>query len=189
MLTLFSPLAAHSSAGAFIALRSIMGVVEGIAFPSLYELWSKWAPPLERSRLAGISYSGTYVGSVIALSTCGVIADNLGWEWIFYIFGIAGVVWLICWILLVRASPESDPWICEEEKAYILACLKRDDKRMDASNVPWVAIFTSVPFLGIVISHFCENYGLYTMLTQLPTYMKSKIENKNYGKKLRQFPF
>lgn len=52
--------------------------------------------------MAGTSYAGTYVGSVIALSTCGVIAEDLGWDWIFYIYGIVGIVWWILWASFVR---------------------------------------------------------------------------------------
>ncbi|KAG4075528.1 hypothetical protein HA402_003353 [Bradysia odoriphaga] len=174
VLTLFSPLAARSSSGAFIALRTIMGVVEGVAFPSIYEVWSKWAPPLERSRMAGTSYAGTYVGSVIALSTCGVIAEQMSWDWIFYIYGLVGIVWWVMWASFVRGRPETDPWISDEEKNYILACLQRAENKK-ASSVPWLAIATSVPFYAIIISHFAENWGLYTMLTQLPTYMNHSL--------------
>lgn len=125
--------------------------------------------------MAGTSYAGTYVGSVIALSTCGVIATDLGWEWIFYIYGIVGIVWWILWAAFVRGRPETDPWICDEEKKYILACLRRAGDNKKATSVPWKEIAMSVPFYAIIISHFAENWGLYTMLTQLPTYMKSKI--------------
>lgn len=71
--------------------------------------------------------------------------------------------------------PETDPWICDEEKKYILACLRRADDKKAASSVPWLQIATSIPFYAIIISHFAENWGLYTMLTQLPTYMRRKI--------------
>lgn len=175
LLTLFSPLAANHSAGSLIALRTLIGFVEGVGFPSVYEVWSKWAPPLERSRMAGTSFAGMYVGSVIALSTCGIIAEQMGWEWIFYICGMVGIVWWIMWVSFVRGSPETDPWISADEKTYILSCLKRSDQKKKASSVPWGAIFTSIPFYAIIISHFAENWGVYTMLTQLPTYMKSKI--------------
>jgi len=151
-----------------------MGFVEGVAFPSIYEVWSKWAPPLERSRMAGTSYAGTYVGSVIALSTCGVIAEKMSWDWIFYIYGAVGLLWWALWTAVVRGTPESDPWISDEEKNYILSTLRREEKKMPASSVPWLAIATSIPFYAIIISHFAENWGLYTMLTQLPTYMKSE---------------
>lgn len=52
--------------------------------------------------MAGTSYAGTYVGSVIALSTCGVIAEQMSWDWIFYIYGIIGIVWWAMWASFVR---------------------------------------------------------------------------------------
>lgn len=39
-------------------------------------------------------------------------------------------------------------------------------------KVPWKSIATSVPFWAIMIAHSCQNWGFYTMLTELPTYMK-----------------
>ena len=86
-MTLFCPLAAKAGVGVIVALRVVMGIFEGVTFPCLHEIWSKWAPPLERSRMATLVYAGNYVGTVLAMSTCGVIAETLGWESIFYIFG------------------------------------------------------------------------------------------------------
>ena len=39
----------------------------------------RWAPPLERSRLAAVAFSGSYVGTVIALPLSGVLAEHLNW--------------------------------------------------------------------------------------------------------------
>lgn len=78
----------------------------------------------------------------------------------------------------MKIRPETDPWISDEEKKYILGCLKRDEQNnKKASSVPWARIATSIPFYAIIISHFAENWGLYTMLTQLPTYMNRKKIN------------
>lgn len=77
-------------------------------------------------------------------------------------------------IFCSTARPETDPWIGDEEKKYILTCLQRDEGRRKATDVPWLQIATSIPFYAIIISHFAENWGLYTMLTQLPTYMRCK---------------
>jgi len=38
-------------------------------------------------------------------------------------------------------------------------------------NYPWKDIFTSMPVWAITCAHFCENWGFYTLLTQLPSYM------------------
>ena len=34
-----------------------------------------------------------------------VIAQNLGWEWLFYIYGIIGVIWSLVWVWYFRNSP------------------------------------------------------------------------------------
>ncbi|XP_076068344.1 sialin-like [Oratosquilla oratoria] len=37
--------------------------------------------------------------------------------------------------------------------------------------VPWRAIFTSMPFYAIFVLHFGNNWGFYTLLTEIPTYL------------------
>ena len=32
---------------------------QGVTFPAMHSIWAKWAPPLERSRLGTITYSGS----------------------------------------------------------------------------------------------------------------------------------
>lgn len=32
--------------------------MQGVTYPACHGIWSKWAPPLERSRLATISFCG-----------------------------------------------------------------------------------------------------------------------------------
>ena len=54
----------------------------------MIELWSHWAPPLERTKILGIVYSGNHWGTFLTMAMSGVIAENLGWPWMFYIFGI-----------------------------------------------------------------------------------------------------
>jgi len=38
---------------------------------------------------------------------------------------------------------------------------------------PWKAIFKSPPVWVIIIAHTGHTWGLYTLLTELPTYMKT----------------
>ena len=53
----------------------------------MHALWSRWAPPLERSKLVTIAYSGSYFGTVVSMGVCGLLAENLGWASIFYVAG------------------------------------------------------------------------------------------------------
>ena len=44
-----------------------------------------------------------------------------------------------------------------------------------SSHVPVCTIMTSRPVWGIIITHTCSNFGTYTFLTNIPTYMKEVL--------------
>lgn len=62
---------------------------QGVTYPSIHAVWSHWAPPLERSRLATIAFSGSYFGTVISLPLSGMLAEYVGWPYVFYVFGMS----------------------------------------------------------------------------------------------------
>jgi Major Facilitator Superfamily len=69
-------------------------------------------------------------------------------------------------------SPEKHPRIHAKEKEYILATLgssvmRSTDKKR---NVPWKAILTSRPVWVNSIAQWGGIWGLFTILTQAPTY-------------------
>ena len=52
----------------------------------------------------------------------------------------------------------------------IVCCWQKDDK------IPWGKILTSRPVWAIVVTHMCANWGTYTFLTNIPTYMKEVLK-------------
>lgn len=38
--------------------------------------------------------------------------------------------------------------------------------------MPWRSVFTSAPVWAIVVTHACSVFGYFTVVNQLPTYMK-----------------
>lgn len=50
VLTLLTPLAANGGVYVLMAVRVVEGIFEGVTFPCIHAVWSKWAPPHERSR-------------------------------------------------------------------------------------------------------------------------------------------
>lgn len=74
---------------------------------------------------------------------------------------------------IISDTPAEDHRISFEELKYIqesLAGLESQAKQ----KIPWRSIFKSLPVWAITVSHFSENWGFYTLLTQLPKFMKSK---------------
>lgn len=87
-----------------------------------------------------------------------------------YCAGTIGCIWFIFWVLIVREGPEKDKHISKDELQYIQNALGTT-KKPDIKH-PWKDIFTSKAVYAISASHFAENWGFYTLLTQLPTFLK-----------------
>ena len=135
--------------------------------------------------MAGFALAGNYVGTVIAFPLSGIFSKYLGWESVFYIFGCVGVVWFVAWTLIVKRSPQDDQKITNEERNYILQSLGHGTKQKELKfrEVPWKKILTSWPVWAFIVAHFCESWGFFTLLTELPSFMKGLIKilekNKN----------
>ncbi|XP_037809154.1 sialin [Lucilia sericata] len=173
ILTLFTPMAAKHSLEMLLAVRIIEGIFEGVTFPCIHAVWSRWSPPLERSRMASIAFAGNYAGTVIAMPSSGLLASAYGWESVFYVFGVIGCIWLVLWLVIVRSGPDKDRFCSEDERNYIQKTIGITGQQR--IKHPWKAIFTSLPFYAIAVSHFSENWGFYTLLTQLPTFLKDTL--------------
>ncbi|CAH2277493.1 vesicular glutamate transporter 3 [Pelobates cultripes] len=119
VLNMLIPSAAKAHYGCVISIRILQGLVEGVTYPACHGMWSKWAPPLERSRLATTSFCGSYAGAVIAMPLAGVLVQYIGWPSVFYIYGVFGMFWYIFWLLHATESPAAHPTITTEERTYI----------------------------------------------------------------------
>lgn len=176
LFTLLTPLAARGNMYMLIAIRVLEGLFEGVTFPCMHAIWSKWAPPMERSKLSSISFSGPFAGTVIGMTLSGAIAHNHGWPAVFYFFGILGIIWSVFWFWLITDSPFDHPTITDQELEYLKKELADDKTESTVNDIPWKQIMTSVPMWAIIVAHVSENWGYYTLLTSLPTYMKKVLK-------------
>lgn len=152
-----------------ITSRVIQGLASGLAFPAINDVYSKYSPPWERSRFASYGISGIFMGTILAYGLSGWLITQLGWQSVFYIFGIVTVIWYFFWLALVRSSPENDRMMSDSERTFIIESLKGQNSNI---KIPWWSLITSVPVLAITYTHVCFNWGYYTLLTELPRYME-----------------
>ncbi|XP_064839913.1 sialin-like isoform X2 [Oncorhynchus masou masou] len=173
-LTLLTPLAAQLGPYWLFGLRALEGFGEGVTFPAMMAMWARWAPPLERSRLISLSGSGANFGAFVALPLTGFICHSLGWPAVFYMCGGAGCIWAVFWFILVSDQPGTHPRISTREKHYIINSIGKDGGAHGWS-VPLLPMVLSVPLWAIIVSQMCANWGYYTLLTSLPTYMDTVL--------------
>jgi MFS transporter, ACS family, solute carrier family 17 (sodium-dependent inorganic phosphate cotransporter), other len=175
ILNLIIPAAAKLSVYFLVAVKVLDGLFEGISFASVFNLWSKWAPPLERSRMVMTSSIGIQLGLVVASSLSGVLASEVNWESIFYVFGGLGCIWTVMWLIFVRSSPATDRFITHEERKFIESQLNTESKASN-NKIPWKSILTSSAVWAIVIAHFAESWGSFTLHTQLPIFLNDVFD-------------
>jgi len=174
--TLLSPILAALSHWALIGARIFEGLGGGVTFPALNVVVSAWAPPQERSTLSSIAFSGASLGTVLSMLSSGLIIQLFGWEWVFYLQGGLALLWCLLWVLLVADSPDKHRFISNEEAEYIAASQpKQENRDISKPPVPWTKILSSVPFLTLAVCHFCNNFGWYMLLVELPLFARSGL--------------
>ncbi|KAI7790621.1 vesicular glutamate transporter 2.2 [Triplophysa rosa] len=175
MLNMFIPSAARVHYGCVIFVRILQGLVEGVTYPACHGIWSKWAPPMERSRLATTSFCGSYAGAVIAMPLAGILVQYSGWSSVFYLYGSFGMVWYMFWILVSYESPADHPTITDEERTYIEESIGESANLLGAAEkfkTPWRKFFSSMPVYAIIVANFCRSWTFYLLLISQPAYFE-----------------
>ncbi len=168
LATFITPPAAAARFSALLAARVLLGLGEGVNFPSIHSLTSRWTLPSERARVLSVNYSGMYVGTVLALSASPLIIHAFGWPALFYISGALGAVWVAVWMWVAADCPENSTRIGAAERSLITTTRTAE---LRAIRVPWAAIATEKAVWAIVVAHFCSNFGFNILLLWLPTYL------------------
>ncbi|XP_046866055.1 putative inorganic phosphate cotransporter isoform X1 [Drosophila willistoni] len=176
ILAFFHPLAAESGVISVCVLRVLTGIVQGTVYPCVHTLLAKWVPRTERGFLTTGIYSGAQFGTAVILGTSGFIFESgMGWPGLFYISGGLSLLWALLFFWQGANEPAQDKSITKVEREYIEA-LTGSNSSSQSMPVPWLSIFSSPAFYGLLAAHCGFTWGFYTLLTEMPTYMSSVLE-------------
>ncbi|KAH9374086.1 hypothetical protein HPB48_005355 [Haemaphysalis longicornis] len=177
LLSLVLPVAAGAHHIIVVGIRVLQGLAEGVVFPAMHCMIALWTPITSRSRVISIVQSGSDVGAVVAMMASGVLADSTflgGWPSIFYVFGLAGIIWFVFWCFLAYDTPSQHPRISPEELDFIISN-QGDEQAQLKRKVPWAKVLLSMGVWSSVLSHFGFNWIHYIFLTEMPTYLTSVL--------------
>lgn len=87
-------------------------------YPAVHNIISKWAPPVERGKFISTLLGGTF-GTVITWPMCGILVENLGWVYAFYVPAVITILITFVWYVIVYDSPAQHPRISTEEREHI----------------------------------------------------------------------
>jgi ACS family hexuronate transporter-like MFS transporter len=143
-----------NSVMSFSIFRSILGVSEAGNWPGAAKANAEWFPSKERAFAQGIFNSGAAIGGIVSIPVIAFLTIYLSWQMIFVVVGLIGLLWLIPWVIFMKAPPNKHPWLTEEERAYILS----GQKKQETKNVePLEEEYN--PSTGKMLSHK-ESWGV-----------------------------
>lgn len=128
---------AHAFAQGVLSLsifRAILGVAEAGNWPGAAKGNAEWFPTKERALAQGIFNSGAAIGGIIAIPLIAYLTIYFSWQMVFVFVGALGFLWLVPWLILVKAPPSSHPWLTAEEREYILTGQRRVDDNGDVTG-------------------------------------------------------
>jgi ACS family sodium-dependent inorganic phosphate cotransporter len=198
--TALAPPAAALALPALCASRLLVGLGEGLAPSAATALLVQFIPARERARAVSLVWGGLDLGSVIGLLIAPLLIHAAGWQAVFYAFAVLGGVWCLLW---PRAQPHASAavalpsvqagaaaqagaadaarWIASWRSrsggnAAATAAAASPAAASAASGRPPLGKFARSPAVwAVVITHFCFNYGYYTLLAWLPSYFESAL--------------
>lgn len=174
VVTFFYPLGIQTKSFAVaVLLRVLIGFLQGPIYPCLSTFIQCWVPPSQRGFLGGIAYGGSNLGAITGTVFTGLMIKwTESWETPFYVFALLGMIWYFFYLFMVFSEPKTHPFITQDELDY----LDKEIPKRKEFKVPWKAIFTSAPNYALVAGQFGHDYLFFTILTDLPKYMKDILK-------------
>lgn len=165
-MTAFTPILAHFCSQPILSMtlaRFLMGLLQGVHYPSLASLCSQKVVESERGFLMSTVGSGSYLGTLVIGGAGSLMLDMYGWESVFYVSGLLSVLWAYCmWKYLLKG----------EGPIITLESLGSGGAQSKLSKRHWLRLLKQPAVCAVIVTHLCTASTFFTLLSWLPTFFK-----------------
>ncbi len=140
-----------------ILMRLIVGAAEAVVVPATYRWIRNNFHPNNSGTAVGFYMLGAKFGPAIGAPLAAWLIMHLNWQWMFVITGLAGMLWLIPWMLLANDDMPRGGDAVAKKKA--------------ASAISFGSILASPLVWGTLVVNFCYNYFTFFCMTWMPAYL------------------
>jgi ACS family hexuronate transporter-like MFS transporter len=157
-------------------VRGLLGVGEAGNWPGAVKSNGEWFPVKERAIAQGIFNAGASIGNVIAPFVIVFLYSRFGWKTTYIVLGGVGLLWVVPWLFLNKATPEKHPWITEKERDLILA--SRIDKEPKSEKVKSLSVVTILGYKeswGVLTCRFFIEPIWWFFAGWMPIYLNDKF--------------
>ena len=142
------------SFGVVLILRLLLGLTETIVTPAGLRWIRDHFDERHRGLATGVFFSGSKYGPAVAAPVAAWLIQRSSWRAMFWVQGLAGLLWLIPWLLL--AAPGKPRM--------------KSSRTPPVDSAPFASIFKRGFMWGTLIGTFCYNYFVFYALSWLPAY-------------------
>lgn len=135
--------------------RLLFGAGESGCFPGLARVFRSWLSPRERNAAEGIKAACARFGAAVTPALMAALYVYLSWRKVFFVFGLAGLVWGVLFYRWYRDRPSSPA----------------PQHLQHGDAVFWKKLLASRSVWALGVQWFCHYYGFYFYITWLPIYL------------------
>jgi MFS family permease len=128
-----------------VVCRVILGAGEGPAASVAAHALFKWFPDEKRTLPVAILAQGSAFGVILAVPALNWLIVNYSWHYAFGALGIAGLMWMVAWLVLGKEGP----------------LVQTAEMAVSETRIPYFQLLTSRTFVGCVAATF----GAYWVLS------------------------
>ncbi|XP_076022856.1 voltage-gated purine nucleotide uniporter SLC17A9-like [Genypterus blacodes] len=162
LITAATPLLAHlgsHTVALMTGARFLMGMLQGVFFPSLASLCSQRVLERERAILMSTLNSGCSLGTLLLGGFGSMLLVNHSWEAVFYCTGVLSGLWALT------------VWLCFL-KGNVSVSRMQSTEYSQRTSTPWLILLKNSSVWAMIIAHMCACSTGYTLLSWLPTYFE-----------------
>jgi ACS family D-galactonate transporter-like MFS transporter len=150
-----------------VAMRLLLGVGESVVAPASMRYIRGHFDERQRGLAVGLYMTGTKIGPAVGFPVASILMLTFGWQLMFVILGVGGLLWLIPWLWLVKRND-----IAALPSAAYTTVSGTGSGTADYYTVSWSAMVRSPVIWGTAIGTFCYMYFVYYCMTWMPSYFK-----------------
>ncbi|XP_043945842.1 solute carrier family 17 member 9 [Protopterus annectens] len=174
-ITTLTPVVTHICTTPIVCLtllRFLMGLMQGVYFPSLVSIFSQKVRESERAFTASTVGTGSHIGTLMIGWVGSLLLEWYDWQSVFFFSGLLTLIWAFqTWNRFFRGK---GPLLSLESAGAYVSPSKH-------AQVPWKQLFKKAPVWAVILSHLCVSGSFFTLSSWLPTFFKDTFpESKGW---------
>ena len=162
----------------FVVARFLLGIAEAGFFPGVAYFMTRWFPARYRGRMMGIFFAAGAIAGVIGAP----VSANLlqldghfgvaGWQWVFLVEGIPGLILALFGYSLLRNRPAEAPWLSLEERTWLQDRLDQEAAVKTTHGKGLLQALLNPQIIVLTIAFTFVLYAVYATIFFVPLIIK-----------------